>query len=106
MYVQVFSSAKVTHMDPSIFPEPAKFDPSRFENQSSTPPCSFVPFGAGPRVCPGIEFSKMETLVMMHYLVRQFRWKLCCKDNTFVRNPLPSPMHGLPILLEHTTCSI
>jgi cytochrome P450 len=50
-----------------------------------------------------MEFAKMETLVMMHYLVRQFRWKLCNKENTFVRDPMPSPLHGLPIKLEHYT---
>ncbi|KAM0851808.1 hypothetical protein ACQ4PT_052177 [Festuca glaucescens] len=101
---QVFLSANVTHMDPSIFDEPAKFDPSRFESMSSTtPPCSYVAFGGGHRICPGMEFAKMETLVMMHYLVRQFRWKLCYKDNTFVRDPMPSPLHGLPIKLEHYT---
>uniref|UniRef100_A0ACD5UYW5 Uncharacterized protein n=1 Tax=Avena sativa TaxID=4498 RepID=A0ACD5UYW5_AVESA len=100
---QVFWTAKVTHMDASIFHEPAKFDPSRFENQtvSTTPPCSFVAFGGGPRICPGIEFSRIETLVTMHHLVRQFRWKLCCKENTFVRDPMPSPLHGLPIEIEH-----
>jgi cytochrome P450 len=91
-------------MDPSIFDEPAKFDPSRFESLSSTtPPCSYVAFGGGHRICPGMEFAKMETLVMMHYLVRQFRWKLCNKENTFVRDPMPSPLHGLPIKLEHYT---
>jgi len=98
---QVFWSANTTHMDPNIFNEPAKFDPSRFENV--TPACSFVAFGGGPRICPGIEFTKIETLVTMHNLVRRFRWKLCCKDNTFVRDPMPSPLHGLPIELEHTT---
>ncbi|KAM0879702.1 hypothetical protein ACQ4PT_034059 [Festuca glaucescens] len=54
---QVFWTASATHLDPSIFPEPAKFDPSRFENLSSTtPPCSFVGFSAGSRICPGVEF--------------------------------------------------
>ncbi|KAK1677731.1 hypothetical protein QYE76_038579 [Lolium multiflorum] len=92
---QVFWTAKVTHMDPRIFHEPAQFDPSRFESQSPvTPPCSFVAFGGGPRICPAIEFTKMETLVTMHYLVRHFRWMLCC-------NPVLSPLHGLPIELEH-----
>ncbi|KAK1680136.1 hypothetical protein QYE76_040984 [Lolium multiflorum] len=103
---QVFWTANVTHMDASIFQEPAKFDPSRFENKavSTTPPCSFVAFGGGPRICPGIEFSRIETLVTMHHLVRQFRWKLCCKENTFVRDPMPSPLHGLPIEIKHITC--
>ncbi|KAM0913945.1 hypothetical protein ACQ4PT_011833 [Festuca glaucescens] len=101
---QVLWAASMTQMDPSIFHEPAKFDPSRFESQSSArPPCSFVAWGGGRRICPGIEFAKIETLVAMHCLVRQFRWKLCCKENTFVRTPLPVPLHGLPIELEHKT---
>ncbi|XP_062189994.1 taxadiene 5-alpha hydroxylase-like [Phragmites australis] len=100
---QVFWTAGVTHMDASIFHEPIKFDPSRFENQSSAvaPPCSFVAFGAGPRICVGMEFARIETLVTMHHLVRRFRWKLCCKENTFARDPMPSPLHGLPIEIEH-----
>ncbi|VAH29511.1 unnamed protein product [Triticum turgidum subsp. durum] len=102
---QVFWTANVTHMNASIFQEPTKFDPSRFENQtaSAAPPCSFVAFGGGPRICPGIEFSRIETLVTMHHLVRQFRWKLCCKENTFVRDPMPSPLRGLPIEIECRT---
>uniref|UniRef100_A0A453Q0F0 Cytochrome P450 716B1 n=1 Tax=Aegilops tauschii subsp. strangulata TaxID=200361 RepID=A0A453Q0F0_AEGTS len=102
---QVFWTANVTHMDASIFHEPARFDPSRFENQaaSAAPPCSFVAFRGGPRICPGIEFSRIETLVTMHHLVRQFRWKLCCKENTFVRDPMPSPLRGLPIQIERRT---
>ncbi|XP_020162581.1 cytochrome P450 716B1-like [Aegilops tauschii subsp. strangulata] len=102
---QVFWTANVTHMDASIFQEPTKFDPSRFENQtaSAAPPCSFVAFGGGPRICPGIEFSRIETLVTMHHLVRQFKWKLCCKENTFVRDPMPSPLRGLPIEIERRT---
>ncbi|CAL5086409.1 unnamed protein product [Urochloa decumbens] len=99
---QVFWVSSVTHMDAAIFPEPAKFDPSRFKDQSAAaaPPCSFVAFGGGPRICVGMEFARIETLVTMHYLVRRFRWKLCCKEDTFARDPMPSPLHGLPIELE------
>ena len=99
---QVFWVASVTHMDPDIFPEPTMFDPSRFENQSAAaaPLFSFVAFGGGPRICVGMEFARIETLVTMHYLVRRFRWKLCCKNDTFARDPMPLPLHGLPIELE------
>ncbi|KAK3125178.1 hypothetical protein QOZ80_7BG0601300 [Eleusine coracana subsp. coracana] len=96
---QVFWASSVTHMDPGIFPEPDKFDPSRFETQA--PPYSFVAFGGGQRLCAGIEFARVETLVTMHHLVRRFRWRLCSKANTFVRDPMPSPLHGLPIELQH-----
>jgi len=100
---QVFWAASVTHMDPAIFHEPAKFDPSRFKDQPSAaaPPCSFVAFGGGPRICVGMEFARIETLVTMHYLVRRFRWKLCCKEDTFARDSMPTPLHGLPIELEN-----
>uniref|UniRef100_A0A0E0EC47 Cytochrome P450 n=1 Tax=Oryza meridionalis TaxID=40149 RepID=A0A0E0EC47_9ORYZ len=104
---QVFWVASVTHMDAAIFHDPDKFLPSRFDSQSSSPatakaapPCSYVAFGGGPRICPGIEFARIETLVMMHHLVRNFRWKLSCKEDTFARDPMPTPLHGLPIEIE------
>ncbi|KAJ1291132.1 hypothetical protein BS78_02G295200 [Paspalum vaginatum] len=96
---QVFWASSVTHMEPGIFRDPEKFDPSRFEGQTP-PPYSFVAFGGGQRLCAGIEFARVETLVTMHHLVRRFRWRLCCKKNTFVRDPMPSPLNGLPIELE------
>ncbi|KAK9155750.1 hypothetical protein Sjap_003230 [Stephania japonica] len=97
---QIFWAACLTHHNDSIFPEPQKFDPTRFENQSSVPPYCFVAFGGGPRICPGYEFSKLETLTVIHYLITQFRWKLCCKNDSFSRDPMPSPAEGLPIYIE------
>jgi cytochrome P450 len=96
---QVFWTAGVTHMDAAIFPDPAKLDPSRFETTqpSAAPPCSFVAFGGGARICVGMEFARIETLVTMYHLVRRFRWRLRCKEDTFARDPLPSPLHGLPV---------
>jgi cytochrome P450 len=96
--IQILWTSPMTHMDNSIFPEPSKFDPSRFENQSSIPPYSFIAFGGGPRICPGYEFARLETLVTIHYLVTQFTWKLCA-DNSFSRDPTPTPTQGLPIKL-------
>lgn len=84
-------------MDDTIFPEPSKFDPSIFENQASIPPYCYVPFGAGPRICPGYEFARIETLVAIHYLITHFKWKLLCSDNFFSRNPTSFPSKGLPV---------
>ncbi|EAZ04081.1 hypothetical protein OsI_26218 [Oryza sativa Indica Group] len=96
----VFTAQSVTHLDANIFPEPSNFDPARFENNSSIPPYCFVPFGGGPRMCPGNEFARTETLVTMHYLVTQFRWKLCCKEESYKKDPSPTPLLGLPVELE------
>uniref|UniRef100_A0A0E0LLD2 Cytochrome P450 n=1 Tax=Oryza punctata TaxID=4537 RepID=A0A0E0LLD2_ORYPU len=97
---KVFTAQSVTHLDANIFPEPSNFDPARFENNSSIPPYCFVPFGGGPRMCPGNEFARTETLVTMHYLVTQFRWKMCCKEESYKKDPSPTPLLGLPIELE------
>ncbi|KAL3820691.1 hypothetical protein ACJIZ3_006596 [Penstemon smallii] len=90
----------MTHMDESIYPDPSRFDPSRFENQGGTPPYSFVAFGGGPRMCPGYEFARIETLTLIHYLVTGFQWKLSLQDNFFGRDPMPVFKHGLPIRIE------
>lgn len=87
----------MTHMDDAIFPEPEKFEPSRFENSAAIPPYSYIPFGGGPRICPGYEFAKIETLLTVHYLVTHFTWTLCCNDDCFRRDPLPVPTQELPI---------
>ncbi|XP_031249452.1 cytochrome P450 716B1-like [Pistacia vera] len=94
---QIFWATNMTHMDDSIFPEPSKFDPNRFENQASIPPYCFIPFGGGPRICPGYEFVRIETLVVIHYLITQFTWKLSCSDTSFIRDLMPVPTKGLPI---------
>ncbi|AQK48952.1 taxane 10-beta-hydroxylase [Zea mays] len=97
---KVFASQSITHMDPRFFAEPTKFDPSRFEKRSSIPPYSFLPFGGGPRMCPGTEFSRVETMVAMHYLVTRFRWKLRFEDEAYNKDPKPTPVFGCPVELE------
>ncbi|KAL3503482.1 hypothetical protein ACH5RR_037931 [Cinchona calisaya] len=95
---QIFWATAMTHMDNSIFNEPEKFDPARFENQAAIPPYCFVPFGGGYRICPGYELAKIETLITIHHLVTLFKWKLCCTEK-FRRDPMPVPDKGLPIQL-------
>ncbi|KAL6662301.1 hypothetical protein ACP70R_000160 [Stipagrostis hirtigluma subsp. patula] len=97
---KVFAAQSVTHLDAQFFHEPIKFDPSRFEKYSSIPPYCFLPFGGGARMCPGSEFARAETMVVMHYLVRQFRWKICFRDETYTKDPKPMPVLGLPVELE------
>ncbi|TVU25757.1 hypothetical protein EJB05_28265, partial [Eragrostis curvula] len=96
---KVLMAQSVTHLEDQLFHEPRKFDPSRFENHASIPPYCFIPFGGGPRMCPGNEFARAETMVAMHYLVRQFRWKMCYKDEIYKRDPKPMPIFELPVEL-------
>ncbi|KDP20767.1 hypothetical protein JCGZ_21238 [Jatropha curcas] len=97
---QVMWAACMTHMDECIFPNPSKFDPTHFEKQASVPPYSFTAFGGGPRICPGNEFARIETLATIYYLVTRFTWKLCSSDMSFSRDPMPSFKDGLEIQIE------
>ncbi|OWM69477.1 beta-amyrin 28-monooxygenase-like [Punica granatum] len=88
-----------THLNPRYFPDPEKFDPSRFEGRGPAP-FTFVPFGGGPRMCPGKEYARVQILVFMHNLVIKFRWKKAIPDEKIIYNPLPVPASGLPIHIE------
>ncbi|XP_016503232.1 beta-amyrin 28-monooxygenase-like [Nicotiana tabacum] len=95
---KIYWSANSTHRNPEVFPEPLKFDPSRFEGRGPAP-YTFVPFGGGPRMCPGKEYARLEILVFMHHLVKRFKWEKTIPDEKIVVNPMPIPAKGLPVKL-------
>lgn len=99
--LQVFWVASGTHMDSNIFEDPNKFDPSRFENSTkSFPPYTYIAFGAGPRICPGAEFARIEALLTIHHLITKYSWTKMIKDEPLIREPLPYPAMGLPVKLH------
>nr|GLL40461.1 beta-amyrin 28-oxidase-like [Ipomoea trifida] len=86
-----------THKNPKYFTEPEKFDPSRFEGNGPAP-FTFVPFGGGPRMCPGKEYTRLELLVFMHNVVTNFKLEILMPDEKIVySNGVPIPVNGLPI---------
>ncbi|CAI0625602.1 unnamed protein product [Linum tenue] len=54
------------HHDPQVFPDPEKFDPTRFD--APLRPYSYLGFGNGPRMCPGINLAKLEICIFIHHL--------------------------------------
>uniref|UniRef100_A0A7N0TSB0 Cytochrome P450 n=1 Tax=Kalanchoe fedtschenkoi TaxID=63787 RepID=A0A7N0TSB0_KALFE len=95
---KLYWSTYSTHMNPECFPEPEKFDPSRFDGEGPAP-YTYVPFGGGPRMCPGREYARLEILVFMHNLVKRFKFEQVIADEKIVVNPLPTPAKGLPLRL-------
>lgn len=94
-----------THRDEAIFEEPDKFDPSRFDTSSMSktfPPYTYIPFGAGPRICPGAEFARIEALLIIHHMVSNYRWSELIPDEPITHFPLPYPAMGLPVKLHPT----
>ncbi|XP_058976945.1 probable cytochrome P450 4s3 [Musca domestica] len=77
----------MVHRDEQYYPEPEKFDPSRyFKNEKDLHPFSFVAFSAGPRNCIGQKFAVLELKCSLSHLLRNFEF-LPAKD--FKPNPLP-----------------
>ncbi|KAJ4843691.1 hypothetical protein Tsubulata_025407 [Turnera subulata] len=97
---QLLWVASGTHMDSNIFEDPEKFDPSRFETSSKTyPQYTYLPFGAGPRMCPGNEFARIESLLVIHHFITKYKWTEMVPDEPIIRAPLPFPAKGLPVKL-------
>lgn len=62
------------HRRPDIWPEPDAFKPERFESRRSTGRhrLSFLPFGAGPRMCIGYKFSLIEAQLITATIAQRF----------------------------------
>ncbi|KAF3943934.1 hypothetical protein CMV_029553 [Castanea mollissima] len=86
------------HHDPEVFPDPEKFDPSRFDEPLK--PFSFLGFGSGPRMCPGINLAKLEISIFIHYLVCRYKWRALEKDDSGQPTLVRMPKNKYPIVVE------
>jgi len=82
------------NMNPKIWPDPERFDPDRFESARLTESQrkSFLPFGAGPRVCVGRKLSLIEAKIVLIKVLSRFR--VCADEN-----------YTLDITRNVTTCA-
>ncbi|RZC40118.1 cytochrome P450-like protein [Asbolus verrucosus] len=70
--VGVIVFAHGIHMNPEYYPDPEKFDPSRFESCEKRPPYAFIPFSAGVRNCIGQKYAILEIKSLVSKIVRNF----------------------------------
>lgn len=68
----------VTHRNPTLWPEPERFDPERFrpERAKQRHRFAYFPFGGGPRVCIGNGFALMEARLILATLAQRYRLRL------------------------------
>ncbi|GMN60065.1 hypothetical protein TIFTF001_029167 [Ficus carica] len=86
------------HHDPESFPDPEKFDPSRFD--APLKPFRFLGFGSGPRMCPGINLAKLEISIFIHHLVCTYKWRALEKDDSVQPTLVRMPRNKYPIVVE------
>ncbi|KAI5605834.1 hypothetical protein BDE02_01G379100 [Populus trichocarpa] len=97
---KIYWTVSTTNKNPKYFPDPEKLDPSRHEDGKAFPPFTFVPFGAGPRMCPGKEYARLAILTFVHNVVKRYKWEVVFPEEKIVGDMMPSPEKGLPIRLQ------
>ncbi|XP_074335327.1 beta-amyrin 6-beta-monooxygenase-like [Apium graveolens] len=100
---KTFWMVHTTNKNPKYFPDPEKFDPSRFEGTGPVP-YTFVPFGGGSRMCPGKEYGRLQILVFLHNIVTKFKLEIVNPREKIVFRSFPVPSEGLPLrIIRHKT---
>ena len=71
------------HHNEEYWPDPTKFDPDRFdlEKNEKNHPFAHIPFGGGPRVCIGQNMAKMQILLVMSAIIRNYDFELSDKKD-------------------------
>ncbi|KAG6550355.1 hypothetical protein Mapa_008318 [Marchantia paleacea] len=88
---------RAVHYNPDNFPDPTKFDPSRFENLENLKPNSYLPFGSGNRSCRGKKIARMNLLATLHYVSTRLRWTPLDPNAGVVYVPLAHIEGGYPV---------
>lgn len=96
----------ITHRHPKWWPEPDRFMPERFapENAASRVKFSYLPFGAGPRACVGLNFAMTEVQVVLAMLMQRFHVELAADPASVLPDPSVTlrPRPGLHVKLSNS----
>ena len=103
---QVGVSPMMTHRMAEHWPDPERFDPTRFtpENSRGRHKYAWVPFGGGPHMCLGLHFAYMQVKQFFFALLEHHRVvsdaPLGDIERDFQMFPIPKPKGGLPVRIE------
>ncbi len=74
----ILISPYLSHRSTQTWDDPNSFQPQRFigKSLSDLGRFNYLPFGAGPRICSGMQFGIIEMKVIMLYLLKNYRVEL------------------------------
>jgi cytochrome P450 len=74
----VFLPTYLIHRQPSLWPDPDAFDPTRFapDNSAGRPDYAYFPFGGGPRRCLAEDFAMLEMQIVLAMILQAYRFHL------------------------------
>jgi cytochrome P450 len=83
---QIVLSPWHLHRHERLWDRPDEFDPSRWQTEENRARArdAYMPFSAGPRVCPGAGFAMIEGVLLLALLARAFRLERVAE-----RDPVP-----------------
>ncbi len=97
----VILSPYAIHRYAEFWPDPERFDPSRFEPEveKARPRYAYIPFGGGPRLCIGSGFAQVEAVLIISMVLQRFDLSLA-SGFTPVMDALVTlrPQGGLPMI--------
>lgn len=99
----VILSPYATHRHPEFWEQPEVFDPERFtpERVAARPHYAHFPFGGGPRMCIGSNFSLMEAQLVLATVAQRYRLRLIPGHPVVPEAKITlRPRYGMPMTLQ------
>lgn len=82
------------HRHKALWNDPETFDPDRFAPEVQRDRYSYLPFGAGPRVCIGMGFALTECVVILAGLLPRYRFEIPAGPRPEARFKVTLRPHG------------
>jgi cytochrome P450 len=87
------------HRKASLWHEPHRFDPDRFTTEPAR--FSYIPFGAGQRICIGAAFAMTEAILILAMIAQRYRLRLKPGHPIEPQGLITlRPRYGMPMVLE------
>ncbi len=103
----VIMSPYLVHRDAALWDRPEDFDPARFLDvrRDDVARGSYLPFGAGPRLCIGRDLALLEATLLTAVLVRDFEVHPVDADHVRAHAGVTiRPVGGLPSRVVARVC--